>query len=391
MLDYKNNKHYKTRKYKGYTLKVLVYSIFIMILMFLGSVIFSITKSGYLALHSHYIILPNHVTSYKEAISELKEIVEEYAFIDKKININDVYWLIDGHYFDKHKGATNKLEVNNNINLLLKYNIHSKTLTDSRVHLINYLRSSSLIQKSYTLDFFRNNDSSNSQYAGIYSALITTIYVIAIAMSIGLVLGFFGALYLEFFCTNKDSKLISFIEVNINNMVAIPSIIYGLFGVLIFQEFLHIPRGSALLGGLILGVMIMPHLLIYSRIAIKSVPQDIINAAYGLGMSKLQVIIYSVIPSSISGVLTGCILSVARVLSETAPLVMIGMTAFITNSALSIYSPATTLSTQILLWANMPTQGFVEKTSLAILVLICLLVILNIISGFIKYIVERGK
>jgi phosphate transport system permease protein len=188
-------------------------------------------------------------------------------------------------------------------------------------------------------------------------------------------LGVATAVYLEEFApTNRWTDLI---EVNINNLAAVPSIVYGLLGLAVFLNFFGLPRSAPLVGGLVLTLMTLPTIIITSRVAIKSVSPALRQAAFGLGATPLQVVRHHVLPQAMPGVLTGTIIGLARALGETAPLLMIGMVAFIVDIPEGPLSPATALPVQIYLWADSPERGFLEKTSAAILVLLAFLIVMN--------------
>jgi len=188
-------------------------------------------------------------------------------------------------------------------------------------------------------------------------------------------MGIAAALYLEEFA--RDSVLADFLEVNINNLAAVPSIIFGLLGLAVFINLFGLPRSAPLVGGLVLSLMTMPTIIIAGRAALKSVPPSIREAALGIGASKIQTVFHHVLPLALPGMLTGTIIGMARALGETAPLLMIGMVAFIVDIPHSLTAPATVLPVQIYLWADSPERAFVAKTSAAIIVLLAFLILMN--------------
>ncbi len=195
-------------------------------------------------------------------------------------------------------------------------------------------------------------------------------------------LGVGTALYLEEFA--PENRLTHWIEANINNLAAVPSILFGLLGLVFFIHFMGLPRPSALVGGLTLGLMSLPVIVVATRAALSTVPQTLREAALGLGATPLQVLFHHVVPAALPGIMTGVILSLARALGETAPLLMIGMVAFIATPPSHFLDPTTVLPVQIFNWSRSPEMGFVENTSGAILILLLLLAFLNGIAVFIR-------
>ena len=175
-----------------------------------------------------------------------------------------------------------------------------------------------------------------------------------------------------------------FMEININNLAAVPSIVYGLLGLAVFIQFFGLPRSASLVGGLTLGVLTLPTIVIACRTALRTVPQAVRDASNGLGASRLQTTIYQVLPAAMPGIITGTIIGIARAIGESAPLIMIGMVAFILTAPTSITDPATSLPVQIYLWADSPERGFAEKTSAAILILLLILVTLNLLAIWLR-------
>ena len=224
--------------------------------------------------------------------------------------------------------------------------------------------------------FFTSGDSRDPVQAGLAAAVIGSFYAILVTVLVAFPLGVATAIYLEEFAP-KNNRWIDLIEVNINNLAAVPSIVFGLLGLAVFLNFLGLPRSSPLAGGLILSLMTLPVIVIASRVAIQSVPPSIRHAAYAVGATPLQVIQHHVLPMALPGILTGTIIGIARAVGETAPLLMMGMVAFIVDLPKTPVDPATALPVQIFLWSDIPERGFVEKTSAAILVLLAFLITLN--------------
>ncbi len=230
--------------------------------------------------------------------------------------------------------------------------------------------------------FFKNADATDPAVAGIWGALKGSVLTIFIAFLIAFPTGVLAALYLEEYA--PKNRWTDLIEVSINNLAAVPSIIFGLLGLAVFLNFMHLPRSAAIVGGLTLALMTMPVIVIASRNAIKSVPPSIRDAALGVGASPVQVVFHHVLPLALPGILTGTIIGMARALGETAPLLLVGMRAFIGDVPGGICSPSTVLPMQIFLWSDEVDRGFVEKTSAAIIVLLIVLLSMNALAIYLR-------
>ncbi len=235
--------------------------------------------------------------------------------------------------------------------------------------------------------FFTSGDSRDPTQAGILGAVMGSVFTIIITLVLSFPLGVATAVYLEEYA--KKNRLADLIEVNINNLAAVPSIVFGLLGLAIFLNLFGLGRSTPLVGGLVLTLMTLPTIIIAARAALKAVPPSIREAALGLGASRLQTITHHILPLALPGILTGTILGMARALGETAPLLMIGMVAFIVDVPTSPTDSATALPVQIYLWAASPERAFVEKTSAAIIVLLLFLAVMNITAIVLRKKFER--
>jgi len=233
-----------------------------------------------------------------------------------------------------------------------------------------------------TTDFLTMSDSTDPAMAGVWGALKGSFLTIVVTMALAFPVGVLSAIYLEEFAARN--RWTDIIEVSINNLAAVPSIIFGLLGLAVFLNFMHLPRSAPLVGGLTLALMTMPVIVIAGRNAITSVPPSIREAALGVGASKMQVVFHHVLPLALPGILTGTIIGMARALGETAPLLMIGMRAFIAVPPSGITEPATVLPVQIFLWSDEVDRAFVEKTSAAIIVLLVFMLLMNAIAIYIR-------
>ncbi len=237
------------------------------------------------------------------------------------------------------------------------------------------------------LAFLTGTDSTQAETAGVWGALKGSLLTIAVTMALAFPVGVLAAVYLEEFA--RRNPWTDLIEVSINNLAAVPSIIFGLLGLAVFLNVMHLPRSAPLVGGLTLALMTMPVIVIAGRNAIKSVPPSIRDAALGVGASKMQVVLHHVLPLALPGILTGTIIGMARALGETAPLLMIGMRAFIAAPPTGITEPATVLPVQIFLWSDEVNRGFVEKTSAAIIVLLLFMLLMNGLAIYLRNRFER--
>ncbi len=264
---------------------------------------------------------------------------------------------------------------------------YAARLSSKQVQWIEELHQQGLIELQFNMNLFTRGDSREPEQAGIRGAVMGSLLTLVLTLMLSFPIGVAAAIYLEEFA--PKNKWTDFIEVNINNLAAVPSIIFGLLGLAIFINFFHVPRSVPIVGGLVLTLMTLPTIIITSRAAIKSVPPSIREAALGMGASKVQMVLHHVLPLALPGMLTGAIIGMAQALGETAPLLMIGMVAFIVDIPGSFTDPATVLPVQIFLWADSPERAFIEKTSAAIMVLLTFLIIMNTSAVWLRKRLER--
>ncbi len=243
------------------------------------------------------------------------------------------------------------------------------------------------VSQHFAWRFFTNGDSREPELAGLQGALVGSLLTVAIALGLGLPLGIAAAIYLEQFA--PKNRWTDIIEVNINNLAAVPSIIFGLLGLAMFLNVFGLPRSAPLVGGLVLALLVLPTVIIASRAAIRAVPPSIREAALGVGASHQQAVFQHVLPLAFPGILTGAILGLARTFGETAPLLMIGMVAFIADVPKGITDAATVLPVQIFLWSDLPELAFQSKTAAAIIVLVGTLLALNGVAIYLRNKFER--
>jgi phosphate transport system permease protein len=262
-----------------------------------------------------------------------------------------------------------------------------RRLSKNQMAWINELKTSKQIRVQFNNGFFTSGDSANPEMAGILSALVGSLLTVFVTFCLSFPIGIAAALYLEEYAPRN--AFTDFIEVNINNLAAVPSVIFGLLGLAVFIGFFGLPRSAPLVGGLVLTIMVLPTIIISSRSAIRAVPLSIRDAALGMGASKMQVILHHVFPLAMPGMLTGSILGLAQALGETAPLLMIGMVAFIVDVPDSILDPATALPVQIFLWFDSPEHAFRERTSAAIIALLVMLILMNGLAIWLRRKLEK--
>jgi phosphate transport system permease protein len=250
-----------------------------------------------------------------------------------------------------------------------------RRLSDDQLAWIDALVAGDALRLRFNSAFFSNGDSRDPEQAGVRGALFGSFLTLLITLLLSFPIGVAAAVYLEEFAPRN--RLTDVIEVNINNLAAVPSIVFGLLGLAVFIAFFGLPRSAPLVGGLVLTLLTLPTIIIASRAALKAVPPSIREAALGMGASRLQTIAHHVLPLAMPGMLTGAIIGMARALGESAPLLMIGMVAFIVDVPKGVLDPATALPVQVFLWSDLPERGFVERTSGAIIVLLLFLLVMN--------------
>ena len=250
-----------------------------------------------------------------------------------------------------------------------------RRINDRQLGWIEQLEADGRVDRKFNHRFFTSGDSRDPEMSGIWSAVVGSFYMLLVTLVLSFPLGVATAIYLEEFAPRN--RWTDVIEVNINNLAAVPSIVFGLLGLALFINFFGLPRSAPVVGGLVLTLMTLPVVIIAARAALMSVPPSIREAALGVGASKVQTIFHHVMPLAMPGMLTGTIIGMARALGESAPLLMIGMVAFIVDVPDSPLDPATALPVQVFLWADSPERAFVERTSAAILVLLAFLLAMN--------------
>lgn len=262
-----------------------------------------------------------------------------------------------------------------------------RRVKDNEIAWVDALSEQGRIEKRFNASFFTSGDSREPEMAGIWGAVVGSFLTLIVTLAVSFPLGVLAAAYLEEFA--PKNRWTDLIEVNINNLAAVPSIVFGLLGLAVFLGFFGMPRSAPLVGGMVLALMTLPTIIIATRAALRAVPPSIREAALGIGASELQVVTHHVLPLAMPGILTGTIIGMAQALGETAPLLMIGMVAFIVDIPGGVTDPSTVLPVQIYLWADSPERAFVAKTSAAIMVLLGFLITMNAIAVLLRKRFER--
>jgi phosphate transport system permease protein len=274
------------------------------------------------------------------------------------------------------------------VDMFLKGKILESTKSDNRqiddqqIARIKFLQSENLIRAGFNWNFFKNADSSEPEVAGMAASIRGSIFTVLIFLLASFPVAVMAAFYLEEFA--PKNTMTDIVEVSINNLAAIPSIIFGLLGLVVYLNFMHLPRSSSIVGGLTLSMLVLPVIIIATRNAIKTIPSSIKEAAVAMGASKVQVMFHHTLPLSLPGIMTGTILAISRALGETAPLLMIGMVAFIADIPEGFSDPTTVMPVQIYLWSDSPELGFAEKSAAAIMVLLAFLISFNGVAVYIR-------
>ncbi|HEY5818602.1 MAG TPA: phosphate ABC transporter permease PstA [Mesorhizobium sp.] len=262
-----------------------------------------------------------------------------------------------------------------------------RKVKDQQIEWMKSLAADGALAEKFNTGLFTFGASSRPETSGIGVALVGSLYMMAIVLVLALLIGVAASIYLEEFAAKN--RLTDLIEVNINNLAAVPSIVFGLLGLAVFINFLGMPRSASIVGGITLSLMTLPTIIIATRAALAAVPPSIRSAALGLGASKMQMVFHHVLPLAMPGILTGTIIGLARALGETAPLLLIGMVAFVADYPTTPFDPSTALPVQIYMWANEAERAFVERMSGAIIILLIFLMAMNITAIILRRRFER--
>lgn len=367
-------RHASAKRFKKFTLTSLIFSI-----LFLAFFLFDIVGKGIPAFHVAYIQVD--VTFNEKSLNDTRFAVDKkYRDVVSRAWLRDIPLLVKKNPNFMNTTLATWVLADDQVDQYLKG--HNHKLKEEEIALVDELNAQGLIQKKFNTIFFTNGDSKIPEYAGMYSAIIGSILTLIITMLVAFPIGVMTAIYLEEFA--GDNKFTRFIEININNLAAIPAILFGLLGLAIFINLFGLPRSSPLVGGLTLALMTLPIIIVSSRAALRAVPDSIRQAGYGLGLNKIQVTKDHVLPLAFPGILTGSILGLAHAMGETAPLIIIGMIAFIPDAPSMVTQAATVMPAQLFTWAGMPEGMYIEKTAAGIMVLLTILISLNAIAIYLR-------
>jgi len=368
-------RHAKAKVFKGIALGSLIVS-----LVFLTVFLSDMVIKGHSAFQQTYIQVEisyneKSAKSYRKAIdrkylnlvsrSAIREVPMKIKDTPSLMGTKELIWMLADDQVDMYMKDQ-------------YYKLKSRDLATLKEMIEN-----GRVEKRFNKVFFTQGDSKIAENSGLLSAMIGSIFTLIVTMVVAFPIGVATAVYLEEFA-DPDNKWSSIIEININNLAAIPSILFGLLGLSIFINLFGLPRSSPLVGGLTLALMTLPIIIVSSRAALRSVPASIRQAGYGLGLTKIQVVRDHVLPLAFPGVMTGSIIGLAQAMGETAPLIIVGMIAFIPDSPSTIMDAATVMPAQIFTWAGMPEKAYIERTAAGILVLLSVLISLNALAVYLR-------
>ena len=367
-------RHFKAKVFKTFTIASIIFSISFLV-FFLGDMVYK----GLPAFQQSYIqidVTYNETTiastrkaidkQYRKVVSRawLRDIPRNVETTPELMNTTQTTWVLLNHQVDQYlKG-------------------HYYKVKDKDLKLIQTMQEQGKVEKHFNTIFFTHGDSKIPENSGFKSAIVGSVLTLLVTMIVAFPLGVMTAVYLEEFA--EDNLWTQLVEVNINNLAAIPSILFGLLGLAVFISLFGMPRSSPLVGGLTLALMTLPIIIVSARAALRSVPDSIRQAAYGLGLTKVQVVQDHVLPLAFPGIMTGSIIGLSQAMGETAPLIIIGMIAFIPDTPTSIFEAATVMPAQLFTWAGMPERAYVERTAAGIMLLISVLITLNTFAIYLR-------
>lgn len=369
-----NKRHASAKRFKRFTLTSLIFSI-----AFLAFFLVDIVGKGIPAFQVAYVKLD---VTYSEKTVKVytKAVDRKYRSIVSRAWLRDIRNIVKENPSLMNTTTPSWVLADDQVDQYLKG--HHHTLDKKQIAMVEKLKSEGKIEMHFNSIFFLNGDSKIPEFAGLNSAIVGSILTLLVTMVVAFPIGVMTAIYLEEFA--DDNKFTRFIEVNINNLAAIPSILFGLLGLAVFINLFGLPRSSPLVGGLTLALMTLPIIIVSSRAALRAVPDSIRQAGYGLGLNKIEVTRDHVLPLAFPGVLTGSIIGLAQAMGETAPLIIIGMIAFIPDAPSMITDAATVMPAQLFTWAGMPERMYIEKTAAGIMVLLTVLVSLNALAIYLR-------
>lgn len=375
-----NKRRYRAEKrFRFYALSAVVLACAFLVFFF-----FDIISQGYTAFVQARIKAEIHYTE-QSAELPLAAVDEDIRYFVSRGRLRTIPLEIEKHPELMGTTQTEWVIADAEVDQYLKGK--SNRLKPKQKRFIDSLKANDRVKLAFNTGFFARGDSKLPEIAGIFAAVVGSIYVLSLTLLFSVPIGVMTAIYLEEFA--PDNRFTQAIEVNINNLAAIPSILFGLLGLAIFINFFGVPRSSALAGGLTLGLMTLPIIIISTRAALRAVPDSIREGAYGVGASPWQVVWHHVLPLSLPGILTGTIIGLAQAMGETAPLLIVGMMAYIPEAPSGVTDAATVLPAQIYTWSAASLRAYAERTAAAIIVLLAVLLTLNAAAVFLRKRYER--
>ena len=367
-------RHFYAKSFKLFTITSIIFSISFLI-FFLGDMVYK----GLPAFKQSYIQI--EVTYNDKTIKSTRKAIDrKYRKIVSRAWLRDIPRRVENNPSLMNTQQKTWVLLNHQVDQYLKGHYYKVKPKDLK--LVDMMVASGDIEQQFNQIFFNHGDSKIPENSGIQSAFIGSILTLMVTMIVAFPLGVMTAVYLEEFA--DDNRWTRLIEVNINNLAAIPSILFGLLGLAVFISLFGMPRSSPLVGGLTLALMTLPIIIVSSRAALRSVPDSIRQAGYGLGLTKIQVVQDHVLPLAFPGIMTGSIIGLSQAMGETAPLIIIGMIAFIPDTPTSIFEAATVMPAQLFTWAGMPERAYVERTAAGIMILISVLISLNTLAIYLR-------
>ena len=367
-------RHAQAKRFKLFSIASIVFAIAFLV-FFLGDMI----VKGLPAFQQTYMLV--EVTYNEKSINSTRKAIDKkYRRIVSRAWLRDIPAMVENQ--PELMGTTQMtwVLVNHQIDQYMKG--HYYKIKDKILSTVKDKQAKGEIELHFNRNFFTHGDSKIPENSGIKSAIIGSVLTLIVTMLIAFPLGVMTAVYLEEFA--EDNRWSQIIEININNLAAIPSILFGLLGLAVFINLFGMPRSSPMVGGLTLALMTLPIIIVSARAALRSVPDSIRQAGYGLGLTKIQVVQDHVLPLAFPGIMTGSIIGLSQAMGETAPLIIIGMIAFIPDSPGSIFQAATVMPAQIFTWAGMPERAYVERTAAGIMVLLSILISLNTLAIYLR-------
>jgi len=365
----------KAKRFKYIAMTALVASV-----AFLAFFLSDMVVKGHGAFTQTYVKVPVTINEKTAKFTHLAVDRKEYGFMVSRAWLRGLKSALKDTPEWMNTSEERWALANSNVDQFIKgkYN----RLKPEQIKKIKQMQEDGKVERRFNNIFFEKGDSKIPEFSGFMASIVGTVMTMIVTMLIAVPLGVMTAIYLEEFA--KDNKFTQIIEVNINNLAAIPSILFGLLGLAIFINFFGVPRSSPLVGGMTLALMSLPVIVVSSKAALKSVPDSIRQAGFALGLTKWQIVRDHVLPLAMPGMLTGAIIALAQAMGETAPLIMVGMIAFIPDINTSFLEASTVMPAQIFTWSGMPERAYIERTAAGILVLLGILISLNAIAIYLR-------